>query len=423
MNNYIKKNNVKIYGDIMVDSWIIGKYTKKSQEAPIKIFSEKNYKNNLGGAGNLIMNLKNLNVKFKFFCHVGNDKNGKHIENLLKKNNIAYYLKKINQPTTIKTRFVNSNFKHYFRSDFEKITNFSKKENFFTKKILLNDFVIISDYAKGCIGKNTVKNILKKKCKIFVDPKNPPNYFKNVFLIKPNMNKFNEWFGKFTKQKALKAMRKMNWQWLVITDGEKGVHVFKKNGENTFYKTNKVKYPDVTGAGDVFFSALIYSYLKGYDIFAASCLANNAASKLVSKKGIQLVEKKDLKSNIVFTNGVFDTFHKGHKKLINFAKDLGNKLIVGINSDQSVRVLKGKNRPYDKLKNRIANLKKTKLISKIIVFNSKTPIKIINKIKPDLIVKGDDYKFNNVVGKNLSNIIIFPRIKNFSSSKIINKII
>ena len=81
MNNYIKKNNVKIYGDIMVDSWIIGKYTKKSQEAPIKIFSEKNYKNNLGGAGNLIMNLKNLNVKFNFFCHVGNDKNGKHIEN------------------------------------------------------------------------------------------------------------------------------------------------------------------------------------------------------------------------------------------------------------------------------------------------------------------------------------------------------
>ena len=120
---------------------------------------------------------------------------------------------------------------------------------------------MISDYGKGTINKKTINKIIKKKCKVFIDPKNSPNYFKNVFLIKPNMIKFNEWYGKFTKKKAINAMKKMNWNWLVITDGDKGVHVFEKNGENNFYKANKAKHPDVTGAGDIFFSALIYSYL------------------------------------------------------------------------------------------------------------------------------------------------------------------
>ena len=98
-------------------------------------------------------------------------------------------------------------------------------------------------------------------------------------------------------------------------------------------------------------------------------------------------------------------------------------MTISINSDKSVSILKGKGRPRDKLKKRIDNLKKTKLISKINVFNSKTPLKLIKNIKPDLIVKGGDYKFSSVVGRNFSNIVIFPRIKNFSSSKIIKKII
>ena len=422
MNNLLKKITIKVFGDIMIDQWIIGKYTKKSQEAPINVFLEKKRKYNLGGVGNLIMNLNNLNIKFKLFSHVGHDKSGKKIENILKKNNIKHQLKKTNQLTTIKTRFVNNNFKHFFRSDLEKVINLNQSDNFFTRKIQLNDFVVISDYGKGTINKKTINKIIKKKCKIFVDPKNSPNYFKNVFLIKPNMIKFNEWYGKFTKKKAINAMKKMNWNWLVITDGDKGVHVFEKNGENNFYKANKAKHPDVTGAGDIFFSALIYSYLVGYDIFTASCLANNTSSKLVEKKGIQLVRKEDLKSKIIFTNGVFDTFHEGHKRLITFSKNLGNKLIVAINSDKSVRKIKGKNRPYDKLKIRIKNLRKTKLVSKIVIFNHVTPFKLIKKIKPNLIVKGGDYKFNSVVGRNISNTIIFPRIKNFSSSEIIKKV-
>ena len=114
--------------------------------------------------------------------------------------------------------------------------------------------------------------------------------------------------------------------------------------------------------------------------------------------------------------------HPGHDKLFKFAKSISKKIIVGINSDKSVKNIKGNTRPYNNLKIRIKNLKKIKTISEIHIFKSKTPLKLIKKIKPDVIIKGDDYNFKNIVGRSISNIIIFPRYKNYSSSEIINKL-
>ena len=151
-------------------------------------------------------------------------------------------------------------------------------------------------------------------------------------------------------------------------------------------------------------------------------MASYTCAKLVDKKGIRLVKINHLKKNTIFTNGVFDTFHKGHLYLLRFSKKLGKKLIVGINSDKSVKINKGKDRPYNNLEKRISDIKKTGLVDKILVFNDKTPIKIIKSIKPDVIIKGGDYKFHDVVGKNVSNIILLQRIKKFSTSKIIKKI-
>ena len=422
MKSGLIANKVKILGDIMLDTWISGNNEINSPEAPINIFKKENEYFNLGGAGNLAMNLKSLNINFRLYADIAKDENGKIINNLLKKFKIQNNVENNKKLTTTKTRYLDKNNNHKFRIDEEKYYYNKTLNTKFLKTLKKNEIILISDYAKGIINKNTIKQIIKKNCLIFVDPKNSPIFYKNVFLIKPNMKKFEEWYGKFSVKKAKKAVKKMGWEWLIVTDGENGVFIFNKKQEYVHYKVKKALNPDVTGAGDIFFSIVIYSYLNGVDIFTASEIASNTCAKLVDKKGIRLVKVNDLKKNTVFTNGVFDTFHKGHLHLLKFSKKLGKNLIVAINSDKSVKINKGKNRPYNNLKKIISDLKKTGLISKIIVFNEKTPLKIIKSIKPDVIVKGGDYKFFNVVGKKVANIILLPRIEKFSSSNIIKKI-
>ena len=216
-------------------------------------------------------------------------------------------------------------------------------------------------------------------------------------------------------------MKKMKWDWLIVTCGSKGVYVFNKKGVFNHYKVKQIKKPNVIGSGDVFFAGLISLYLRAYDIFSSSEIASFASTKLVSRSNERFLKKNDFKKDLVFTNGVFDILHKGHLGLLKFSRSLGNKLVVAINSDESVKKIKGKNRPLNNIKKRIDSLKKTKLVDEIIVFKEKTPIKIINKIKPDVIVKGDDYKFKEVSGKKISNVILFPKLKNISTTRIIEK--
>ena len=137
---------------------------------------------------------------------------------------------------------------------------------------------------------------------------------------------------------------------------------------------------------------------------------------------IEQLRKMILKKKIVFANGVFDILHSGHIDLLKFAKSLGNKLIVGINSDKSVKLNKGKTRPYNKIHVRVKNLKQLKFIDEIIIFNKKKPDDLINKLKPDVIIKGDDYKFSQVAGRNTSNVILFKKTKNISSTSIIKSL-
>ena len=225
------------------------------------------------------------------------------------------------------------------------------------------------------------------------------------------MEKFKEWCGVFSKKKAFQLIKKMRWSWLIISHNKEGVYVFNKFGYFNKYKVKKVKKPNVVGAGDIFFSGIIHNYLLNYDIFTSVELSSFAATKCVEKKQIRIVKKNDFKKEIVFTNGVFDVLHKGHIDLLKFCKKIGKKVYLGINSDSSVKRLKGKKRPYNYLKIRIKHLKKTNLIDKIIVFKDLTPMRIINQIKPDVIVKGEDYNFRNIVGSNNFNSIIFkPKI-------------
>ncbi len=414
------KKKIKIIGDIMLDKWCSGQFEKKSSEAPINIFLTKNINYSLGGVGNLCINLKSLKLDHHLFSEIANDGVGLKTLKILKKEKIKFDVFKTKKISTLKERFFHKD-EQIFRKDLETISTNSKTNYKISNQIKVNDIVVISDYQKGLIDKNLMKRLRKKNCTIFVDPKNKPEIFKNAFLVKPNMEKFEEWCGKFSEKKAFNLLNKMNWHWLVISNNKNGVFVFNKYGEKNFYKVKFVKNPNVIGAGDILFSCIIRCYLNNLDIFTSVELASYATTKCVSKRKIRKVFLKDFKKEIVFTNGVFDILHKGHIEMLKFSKKIGNKLILGINSDISVKKNKGKNRPYNTLNKRIKNLKKLKLIDKIISFREKTPLKLITKIKPDVIVKGNDYLFSKVVGNKISNVILYRKKNNLSSTKIILK--
>lgn len=414
------KKKIKVVGDIMLDKWCEGKFHKKSAEAPINIFLTKNISYSLGGVGNLCVNLKSLKVKHHLFSEVGKDNIGLKTIKILKKEKIKFHVLKSKQISTLKERLFIKN-QQVFRKDFEYNSKNPITSYKINNQIKLDDIVVISDYQKGLINKNFMNKLRKKNCTIFVDPKNRPEIFKNAFLVKPNMEKFEEWCGKFSEKKAFNLLYKMNWHWLVISNNKNGVYVFNKYGQKNFYKVNYVKNPNVIGAGDILFSCIIKKYLDNFDIFTCVELASYATTKCVSKKKIRKVTIRDFKKEIVFTNGVFDILHNGHLKILKFSKSLGNKLILGINSDLSVKKNKGKNRPYNPLNRRIKKLKKLNLIDKIITFKEKTPLKLIKKIKPDVIIKGNDYSFSNVSGNKISNVILYEKKNNLSSTKFILK--
>ena len=417
----MKKNNIKVVGDIMLDAWCFGNHNKKSEEARLNIFESEKTKFSLGGVGNLCINLKSLKIEFDLITEIGNDDVGVKIKNILKKEKIRSNIFKANKISTLKERFFYKN-KQIFRRDFENsLSNYTLTRKV-KNKISDNDIVLISDYKKGLIDKKLISELKRKKCIVFVDPKNKPEYFKDVFLVKPNMEKFEEWCGKFSKKKAFNLLKKMRWSWLVISNNKKGLHVFNKYGEQNYYRVKNVKSPNVIGAGDILFSGIIHNFLKKQDIFTSTELASYATTKCVSKSKIRKISKNDFKKDIVFTNGVFDILHKGHIDLLKFAKKIGKRVIVGVNSNKSVKVNKGNHRPHNSLFKRIKVLNKTKLIDKIIVFKEKTPIKIIKKIKPDVIIKGNDYSFKQVAGNRISNIILFKKKNNLSSTKLISKV-
>jgi D-beta-D-heptose 7-phosphate kinase/D-beta-D-heptose 1-phosphate adenosyltransferase len=416
------KKEIKVIGDIMLDEWYYVNNIGPSAETKIDIFKSYNIKKSLGGSGNLCMNLKKLNINFKLYSEIGKDYIGDEVKKLLIKNKINYSILRKKKITSNKKRvFIKE--KQIFRQDIEDTINTPDVGKSLLKDIKPNDIVIISDYKKGVIYKKLHSEMIKKKCLTFIDPKNKPFFYKNAFLIKPNMTKFNEWCGKFNKKKAFDLLNQMKWNWLIITDGKKGVHVLNADGEYRMYKVKSTQLNvNVIGAGDIFFSGLIYFYQRNYNIFDACLLASHASTNCVQKPGVRYVEKKDFIPTTIFTNGVFDILHSGHLKLLRFSKKLGKELIVGLNSDKSTKILKGIDRPFNSIKLRIKNLKETKLVNKIYVFKEITPLKLIKKIQPDIIVKGSDYRYKDVVGSKIANIILFKKKDSLSTTKILKKI-
>jgi len=412
---------IKVYGDVMLDRWIIGEANRMSPEAPVPVLLEDHQEYSIGGAGNLALNIKSLGSDVTLVSVTGKDKEGYKLLELLQETDMECTLGGDLETTTTKTRLVAKGGQHIVRWDREIQYTGTHSVDRLYATLKSSDIVCISDYAKGTVKRDTVANLLEKEVKVLVDPKQDANFYYGAYLVKPNMAEYEAWFGKWDKDTALREMQRLNWTWLVVTDGANGMHVLNILDEYKHFKEEVKEVADVTGAGDTVMAVIAYGIDRGMDIFEACKLACYAAARIVEKRGVAIIQQDDLQRNIVWTNGVFDILHTGHLKLLRHAHTLGKRLVVGINSDSSVKRLKGDLRPINDQNTRKEALLELGYVDDVVIFEEDTPYEIIKEIQPDVIVKGGDYTVEQVVGNDIAKVEIFPTVEGHSTTKTIER--
>jgi D-beta-D-heptose 7-phosphate kinase/D-beta-D-heptose 1-phosphate adenosyltransferase len=411
---------IKVYGDIMLDRWIMGNASRISPEAPVPVLQETEQKFCPGGAGNLALNIASLNGHIGVYGSIAPDREGYRIIDCFEKlDNISFNATVDHTITTTKNRLVGQSGQHIMRWDREEQYTGVEALHRLLNDLSEDDIVCVSDYAKGTIRPQTTDKILKRGCKVLVDPKQDPDFYENVYLVKPNMSEYVSWFGPFDKDKARTHMREYNWKNLVVTDGSNGMYVLTDDNEFAHIKEPAQEVADVVGAGDTVLAVIAYMLDEGHDLIEACKVACYAAARAVEHRGVHIVTHDDLRRQVVFTNGVFDILHTGHLKLLEYAKSRGKKLVVGINTDASVQRLKGANRPINDVQTRQAQLEALPWVDEVVTFTEDTPENLLKTVNPDLIIKGGDYTIETVVGHKDYAVEIFPTVNGQSTTKII----
>ncbi|MBS3150045.1 bifunctional heptose 7-phosphate kinase/heptose 1-phosphate adenyltransferase [Candidatus Woesearchaeota archaeon] len=458
---------IMVIGDLMLDRYLFGEVSRISPEAPIQILNAQYKKYAPGGAANCAVNASALGAKTSIYGITGDDPNGRKLELLLKKHNIdtsnIIFTKKCK--TIVKERIVSNN-QQLLRIDFEELNSYkgiSKDKLIFDikKDIKKFDAILVSDYAKGLINveiMETIKNSKKEFTPIIVDPR-PKNkeLFKNVTLIKPNLKEAMEMSpnNKSVYDIGIFLAKELNSN-VLISRGSEGMSLFSKDLTYKDIPTEAKEVRDVSGAGDTVTSTLALAICAGATLNQAAILANQAASIVVSKFGTATVTQKELLSlistenkkvkdlnqlkeiikdykkrhkKIVFTNGCFDILHPGHTKFLSESKKLGDILVVALNSDESVRKLKGTGRPVISEKERAEVISSLESVDYVTIFKETEPYKVISALKPDIYTKGKVYSMSELPKNELKSIkstnckvVFIPKKENFSTTNILQKV-
>jgi len=456
--------NIIVIGEIILDVYLYCDSNKFATEGVFPIYNIKKIENKLGGAANVALNMSNLNFNTTFISIISNNENKKKIIDLLDKNNVKHKLViDINKKNIIKTRILN-NKSFYSRFDYECLQDInSNQENEIidiikelnnTSKI---DGIILSDYNKGLFTDKLMNEIISysnnNNIITFVDPKGE-NYkkYKNCTFFKPNKADALFISDKKNIDHILEdVFNKINCKYLIYTLAKDGIIYYDGINKMIINNIKNIDCIDPNGAGDIVITLLTYYYLKTNNITDTLELCNFVASKSVKYIGnyvcsnndildyLNSKNKEDLKSKnlkledihllkknnnkIVFTNGCFDILHTAHLKLLKFCKSKGDILIVGLNSDKSIKKLKGNDRPINNNNDRFEFLALLDFIDYIILFDEDTPYNILSELKPNLLIKGGDYKIEQLLGHEFcEEVIFFNYIQDKSSSIIINKI-
>lgn len=386
---------IGLIGDHILDIYIYGKMNRFSPESPIPIFDVTHEESRSGGASNVNNNLLKLGA------------------------GVLYHYD--NQEYSVKKRYVCDN--HImFRCDEDKISKMDRTETLFPDDCM---YVILSDYGKGVLrqSQSLIKNLKRQGKIVIVDPKKSLVNYEGADIVKLNESEYERFSmidGDYQDTRKF-----YNIGTLVVTRGKKGPIIVNEEGVTVIDGIEK-DVADVTGAGDVFIAAMTYYLAKGKSIYKACEWANKLASISVCHFGTYTITQKDIKSveqKVIFTNGCFDVLHKGHIDYLRKSKELGDKLIVGLNSDESVKKLKGMCRPINNQEDRKAVLEALEFVDEVIIFNSDTPYELIKHVEPDIITKGGDYKTKEeVVGHDIAEVVIIPYLEGYSTTHTLERL-
>lgn len=434
-----QNSGVLIIGDVMLDRYWHGPTGRISPEAPVPVVKVENNEERPGGAANVAMNIASLGGHAHIVGLTGIDEPAKVLNETLSALKVKCDFVSIpNYPTITKLRVL-SRGQQLLRLDFE-----DKFENVEPELILDRmvqtlpkvNAVVLSDYAKGALDQVQlfIQKARQSGVPVFVDPKGADfERYRGATLLTPNMTEFELVVGKVKSEadlvsKGLALIEQYDFDALLVTRSEHGMTLLRRDKAPFNLPTLAKEVFDVTGAGDTVISVLAASVAAGKELDEACALANAAAGIVVGKLGTSTVSTIELAEavhgsqdtdygvvneqalieavknaqakgeKVVMTNGCFDILHAGHVSYLNHAAELGNRLIVAVNTDESVKRLKGPGRPVNSTDRRMAVLAGLGAVDWVIPFSEETPQRLIGEVLPDLLVKGGDYKVEEIAG-------------------------
>ena len=444
-----KTPKILVVGDLMIDHYLWGSSERISPEAPVPVVNVDSESTVLGGAGNVINNLNALGAVVDVISVIGECETSKELKDLLCdiKIETQYLITQKNRITSKKSRIIaaQQQMVRYDRENTSEINNKSQVSILKVFKKIVNnyDVILLSDYGKGVLTFELTQSLIsianENKKKLLVDPKGLDySKYKGAYLLTPNKKEASEATNIIIKDnesltQSIRILKdQIDLTVSLITLSEKGVAIF--DNELRIHPTVAREVFDVTGAGDTILASLGFALSCNKDIDEAIKFANLASGVVVGKIGSatatlnEIIEYEsslnkstsdehiktwdeissiisELKNNdkkIVFTNGCFDILHIGHVKYLEKAKNFGDILILGLNSDDSTQRLKGKNRPINTQDDRAYILASLEVVDYVVIFNEDTPLDLIKLIKPDVLVKGGDYEGKEVVGEDIA---------------------
>ncbi len=463
----IKQGRILVVGDLMLDTYHIGSVKRISPEAPVPVVRVERSYSVLGGAANVARNLIGLGATPIVVGSVGRDNNGAVVEKMFAELDIDVELIYTDAPTITKTRII-GNDQQVVRIDFEQDNMLLSQQtqaqilSAVEKHIEAVDAVIISDYAKGLCSDEVCRAVIAMANEyqklVVVDPKGISwDKYRGATVVTPNIKELSDVAGRVVKnsdddvaESARGVLGSYNLQSLLVTRSERGMSYISE-AENLVIATEAREVFDVSGAGDTVVATLAASLAAGFSTSDSIFLANKAAGVVVGKMGTspiffqelrdqvmvqcsssKLIDRERLgelmklleerKSRIVFTNGCFDILHSGHVTYLERAKSLGDILILGLNSDDSVKRLKGPSRPINDEMARATVIAALSSVDYVVIFDEDTPLNLIKAIKPDVLAKGGDYKIEDIVGREWAKeTVTIPFVDGFSTTATINK--
>ncbi len=491
-----KSTTVLVVGDVMLDRFTYGKVERISPESPVPVLSIERENMMLGGAGNTLSNLIHLGCEGRIVSVIGDDENGALLKNVAKNNGIdpTGIITCNDRPTIVKTRFL-AGHQQLLRTDYERISPVSERylQDLLEKtreSMKAVGAVILSDYGKGLLTPAFIKEIISlsnaKSIPVLVDPKgNDFSIYAGADVVTPNKKELSKATGGLpmdTDEQVVKAasklIKKCNIKTVVATRSKEGMSVIRKAEEDLeithIRSAENIEVFDVSGAGDTVIATIAAALGSGADIVEAASLANIAGSIVVSKVGTAPIRADELRTflanndpadesslyaektayqapvmtweeaseevkrwkarglKVGFTNGCFDILHYGHITYLNDARKLCDRLVIGLNNDISVRLLKGKDRPVHDENARARVISALGSVDMVILFGAheegqdNTPCELLSKLQPDIFFKGGDYSIDRlpeapVIMQNGGEVKIMPVYKGHSTTGSIKK--